>query len=154
MESQSPEHTSPRPRAGVLVSIVIVVVAGLLLGRMVLGGGASSTPEYMTTTTDLASVALVPDRPTVVVVTADWCGPCQALKRGALSDERVEALLTSKAQTVMIDATDGSKASTTLERLRIRVFPTTVVLSDGRPVASIEGNMPADRYLAWLESQL
>lgn len=145
----------PRNAAGrLLVTIVIIAVAGLLMARMLVGSGTAPTPGFMPVTTDIASVAFEGDKPIVAVVTADWCPPCQELKRNALSDERVQNLLASNAQPVMIDGTNSQTAKSTLERLGVRVFPSTVVLRDGRPVAMLEGNASADKYLAWLESQL
>jgi len=159
MESVPPPSaqasSKPRKSAGSLVAtIVIIAIAGLLLARMLVGSDTAQTPEFMPVTTDLASVAFEGDKPVVAVVTADWCSPCQELKRNALSDQRVQHLLASKAQPVMIDGTSTETAMPTLEKLGVRAFPSTVVLRDGRPVAKLEGNASADRYLAWLEAHL
>ena len=110
-------------------------------------------PEFMPTTTNLASMQFANDKPIVAIVTADWCPPCQALKKNALADERVVEFLLSETQAVMIDGTDTALASETLQQLGVRVFPSTVVVRNGEPVATLEGNMSADRYLAWLEGQ-
>lgn len=152
-----PAETTTQPhksRGSMIATIVIVVVAGLLMARMLIGGGTAPTPEFMPVTTDLASVAFEGDKPIVAVVTADWCGPCQDLKRNALSDDRVQSLLANKAQPVMIDGTSTEAARPTLELLRVRAFPSTIIVRDGQPVAMLEGNASADKYLAWLEGQL
>ncbi len=134
-----------RPVAGIFATVAIFALAGLLLFRMVLGGSVAPTPEFMPTTTNLASLQLSEDKPVVAIVTADWCPPCQALKKNALADERVVAFLSAEAQAVMIDGTDTGAASETLQQLGVRVFPSTVVMRDGQPVATLEGNMSADR---------
>ncbi|MGD1915875.1 MAG: thioredoxin family protein [Phycisphaerales bacterium] len=144
-----------RPIAGIVGTVVIFALAAALLFRMVLGGGSvAPTPEFMPTTTNLASMQFSDDKPVVAIVTADWCPPCQALKKNALTDARVVEFLASEAQAVMIDGTDTGAASETLQQLGVRVFPSTVVVRNGKPVATLEGNMSADRYLAWLEGQL
>lgn len=154
--SQPAEVTAqPRRSLGSLIAtIAIVAAAGLLMARMLIGGGTAPTPEFMPVTTNLASVTFESNKPIVAVVTADWCGPCQQLKRNALSDERIQDLLASKAQPVMIDGTSYEAAKLTLEQLRVRVFPSTIIVQDGQPIAMLEGAASADKYLAWLEGQL
>ena len=147
--------TRPRkPIAGLFATVVIFVVAGLLLARMGFGEKTAPAPEFMPVTTDISTMSFQPGTPVVAVVTADWCGPCQELKRTTLSDARVRDLLTANAQAVMIDGTDTEAASRTLQQLGIRAFPSTVILRDGRPVAMLEGYASADKYLSWLDSQL
>ncbi|MEQ8316689.1 MAG: thioredoxin family protein [Phycisphaerales bacterium] len=144
-----------RAIGSIIFTVAILIAAGLLLARMGMGGGqAEAAPEFMPVTTDLSSVVLSGDQPVVAVVTADWCGPCQELKRTTLSDERVRSLLANRSQPVIIDGTDTKIAMPTLEQLGVRAFPSTVVLEDGKPVAMLEGYASADKYLAWLEQQL
>ncbi|UYV13374.1 MAG: thioredoxin family protein [Phycisphaera sp.] len=152
-----PAEAATKPQkslGGLITTAAIVVVAGLLMARMLIGGGTAPAPEFMPVTTDLASISFEGDKPIVAVVTADWCRPCQQLKRNALSDQRVRDLLASKAQPVMIDGTSYEASRPTLEQLRVRVFPSTIVVRDGQPIAMLEGAADADKYLAWLEAQL
>ena len=146
------------PVTGLAAIVIVFVLGGFLLARMGgSGGGTASTPQYMPVTTDIGSVSFDAGKagtPVVAVVTADWCPPCQELKRTTLTNQRVRALLVNNAQPVMIDGTDTAKASDTLQRLGVRVFPSTVVLRDGKPVAMLEGFANPDKYLAWLESHL
>ncbi len=154
--NEQPEE-SPKPRkspGNPVITIAIILVAGLLITRMIAGNGTAPNPEFMPTTTDLASMSFQGDKPIVAVVTADWCGPCQELKRTTLSDERVRDLLARDSQAVMIDGTDTKIAMPTLQQLGVRAFPSTVVLRNGRPVAMLEGYADADKYLAWLDSQI
>lgn len=153
--------TSSRPTksggrmAGLFFSFAILIAAGLLLARMVVSSGPPAPPpEFMPVMTDLSALTLEGDRPVVAVVTADWCGPCQELKRTTLSDERVVSLLADRSQPVMIDGTDTQVAMPTLQQLGVRAFPSTVVLENGKPVAMLEGYADADKYLQWLEAQL
>ena len=155
--NSAPTDTNNRSRSmlGIAASAAIVIAAGVLLVRMLVGGGGvAPNPDSMPVTTDLSSVAFQTNKPIVAIVTADWCGPCQELKRSTLSDERVQRLLADQGQPVIIDGTDTSAAMPTLERLGVRAFPSTVVLRDGQPVAMLEGYASADKYLAWLEGQL
>lgn len=154
----SPPAAGRRSIAGLVAIVVVFVLGGLLLARVVgFGGGPAPTPGFMPVTTDIDSISFEAGKagaPVVAVVTADWCPPCQQLKRTTLSDERVRAILVSSAQPVMIDGTDMEAATPTLQRLGVRVFPSTIILRDGQPVAMLEGFADPDKYLAWLEAQL
>ncbi|MEQ9096553.1 MAG: thioredoxin family protein [Phycisphaerales bacterium] len=153
--TEEPQTRSGRPIAGIFFTLTIVVAAGLLLARMIVGGGPPApAPEFMPVTTDLSSMTFGADLPVVAVVTADWCGPCQELKRSTLADDRVRELLSQRAQPVMIDGTDTQVAMPTLEQLGVRAFPSTIVLRDGKPVAMLEGYASPDKFLAWLEQEL
>ncbi|GIW74072.1 MAG: hypothetical protein KatS3mg103_0594 [Phycisphaerales bacterium] len=140
------------PRA--LVALVLILVGGLLVMRLSGGGaqGVAPTPAYLPVATDLDALSV--DRPTVAIVTADWCPPCQHLKRTTLTDPAVQQRLTDGLHAVMIDATDPNQAGPALDRLGVVVLPTVVLLRQGRPVAKAEGYLPADQLLAWLEENL
>ncbi|MCW5756370.1 MAG: thioredoxin fold domain-containing protein [Phycisphaeraceae bacterium] len=146
-----PMASKRKPVVGLLVMVVVFVLVGIMLAR---GGSVAQTPEFMPTLTDLSSVNLTGGQPVVVVVTADWCPPCQTLKRTTLADDAVRALLSERTQAVMLDATDSGKANDALGQLDIRVLPTTVVIREGRPVARLEGYAKPDAYLAWLQGKL
>jgi thioredoxin 1 len=150
----SPRGSARFPFSAVVILVAIVATTVLLFVRF--GGPAEPAPDvaFMPVTTDLASLTLRQGTPVVAVVTADWCGPCQQLKRDSLSDERVRALLEARAQPVMLDGTDTEAAMPSLQHLGVRAFPTTVIVRDGRPVARLEGYVSAEKYLAWLEANL
>lgn len=164
IETNSPDTTGPEtamptapkrnPFSGLLTIVVVFALGGFVLMRSGILGGVAETPDFMPVSTDLSVVDLKSARPVVVVVTADWCPPCQNLKRTSLADESVRALLTDRAQSVMLDATNTGSVSQTLGQLGVRLLPTTVVLRDGRPVARLEGYANPGAYLAWLESKL
>lgn len=142
------------PLSGLFTLVVVFALGGFVLMRSGLVGGVAQTPEFMPVSTDLSAIDFTSPTPVVVVVTADWCPPCQTLKRTTLTDESVRAFLTERAQTVMLDATDTNRVADTLGQLGVRLLPTTVVLHDGKPVAKLEGFAKPDAYLAWLQGKL
>lgn len=90
-------------------------------------------------------------RPVLAVVTADWCPPCQALKRGALSDARVTAFITEHTIPVYVDAdAHGVEAGS----LGVSSIPASVVIRDGVIVARTGGAVGAEEYLAWLKGAI
>lgn len=90
-------------------------------------------------------------RPVLAVVTADWCPPCQALKRGALADERVAAFISGNAIPVYVDADANAQEAAALG---VSSIPASVVIRDGVIVARTGGAAGAGDYLAWLRGAL
>jgi protein disulfide-isomerase len=86
-------------------------------------------------------------KPVLAFFTADWCGPCQVLKRTSLVDPRVEALIDERMIAVYID---GDAERELVARARVRGYPATMVLIQGKEVARVEGVLGPDEYLNWL----
>jgi len=99
-----------------------------------------------------ASAASTQDgRPVLVFVTADWCGPCQSFKRGALSDPAITELFTAKAHPVLLDADTPSNGA---ESLKIFSIPALLLLKNGREVARLEGGVNASELTSWFNAAL
>ncbi len=135
----------------VLTLIVLVIVAVILVPRLAGGGGVAPTPAVFDTGVTLDQAlerSQTSGRPVFALVTADWCPPCQSLKRGALTDERVTKAIESSTEPVYVTDKSGHDVG----RLGVRAFPTSVIIRDGEVVASLEGAASAGRYLEWLET--
>lgn len=95
-------------------------------------------------------------KPILVLATADWCRPCQHLKRTTLSDERVEAAIRDRTIPVYLDLTEQSAASAEAQvarQMNISSLPTMVLWRSEGEVARRVGVMPAVEMLAWLEGR-
>lgn len=80
--------------------------------------------------------------------TADWCPPCQQMKKDTWPDPRVAKWLTDNANFHTIDLDANREMA---QSLGIRGIPTIVAYKDGREADRIVGYRgPAD-MLAWLE---
>jgi thiol:disulfide interchange protein len=146
--------TSNRSVFNILLAIVVAFSLMLMVrscGR--LGGGVP--PPFSPAVTLEAAIqeSQRSGRPVLAFVTADWCGPCQQLKRGALADVRV--WIEQHTVPVYIDATRASAdqdLQTVMNRLRVRALPTLLLLgSDEAERARLTGVVSARDLLAWLE---
>ncbi len=136
-----------------LVVIAALLVVGALAPRLFGGGSVAPTPSVFDTSVSLDEALQRSDesgRPVFALVTADWCPPCQSLKRNALTDARVQGLI--ERSTVPVYITD--KNGHDVERLGVSAFPTSFILRNGEVLASLRGAAAPDRYLEWLESNI
>ncbi|MBT8492865.1 MAG: thioredoxin family protein, partial [Deltaproteobacteria bacterium] len=104
--------------------------------------GCSSSLEKAT-----SKSASTPDRPLVIMATADWCGPCKYFKKHVLPSPQVQAALRD-VEFVMLDEKD-SKGS--IRRLGVRGYPTFLVVTpDRKVVATMAGGVRAQRFIDFL----
>ena len=127
--------------------VMLVVFAGVQAVR----GRVAPTPEVFAAGVSLdEGIRSGTDagKPVVAVVTADWCPPCQMLKRETLSDVAVSAWIEQNAVGVYVDSDKDPDAA---RALGVRSLPTTVVLRDGKVVGSQTGFLKTEAYLDFLK---
>jgi len=136
---------------GVLILIVAIAAFAFILPRF---RGAAPTPKVFDAGLTLAAaekMSTEQHKPVLAFLTADWCGPCQAFKRGAWSDESVAALIRDRAIPVYVNVDDSPDARSFGN---VRSVPTTIVRYDGQELGRIEGGMGVDAFRSWLETTL
>src|SRR5690606_15095484 len=112
--------------------LLVVVILALL--PLIRGGGVAPTPGMFDAGLSLAeaeALAAEDGRVTLVFATADWCGPCQSLKRGALVDGEVEWWARANAAPTLLDLTaPGPEAKAAAQRLGVGPIPAVILLRD------------------------
>lgn len=158
----SPQSTSERHRlASGWVFPAILLIGGLVFActQAMRSQGVAPTPgPFAEGRTFPEAIALAGERnaPVVVLATADWCPPCQALKRGALADPEVHQRLADLGVvTVYADLTDDSDPASVDagQRLAIESLPTMVYLDpSGQEVSRRVGAGSSSAVIAWLNA--
>ena len=137
-----------------ITPFLFVIVAAVLVLPTVLNliQGPAETPGVFDEHYTLAQAAELSEqsgKPMLVVATADYCPPCQKLKRSTLSDPTVMEWI--KANTIPVYLEDGENGQE-IGSLGVRSYPTTLLIADGQILASIGGPVGADRYVSQLSS--
>ncbi len=110
-------------------------------------GDAAGGPVVAAGLSEAMRLASTSGRPVVALVTANWCGPCQMLKRTTLKDAAVEKLLGERAVTVHLE---DSANREDIARLPVEAYPTTLVIRGDEVVGRLVGYADAGKYAAFL----
>ena len=140
--------------------ILLVFVLGLLTFQMFSKRKAPTPAAFQggITLADATAASAGDGKVVFVVAHADWCGPCQNLKRGALSDPAVSSWLEANTHPVSLDVTTISDSTPQWVKeaatsLGISGIPAMVLMRDGKVVSRKVGSMGADDLLAWLKAE-
>jgi thiol:disulfide interchange protein len=88
-------------------------------------------------------------KPVMLYFTADWCGPCQALKKGAFSDKRV-AEASRKLVNIQID---HDKNPESFSAYRINAIPAILFLApSGELISRYRGDFSSGDFVKSMKS--
>lgn len=133
-----------------ILGIASAIIVSILLVQRLAGGGVAPTPEVFQGRTSLEAAiaeAAKSDKIVLAFATADWCGPCQQMKRSVLVEPSIVAQINRDFLPVYVDIDKDNAAA---NRLAAYSIPATVILKDGKQVARVEGLLPHDSYSQWL----
>jgi len=134
------------------ISIVLIFCVTVILIHRLSGLGTAPVPNVFAQGLSLQTAidrGKAEKKPVFVFATADWCGPCQQMKRTVLSEPTVEQQIGRDFVPAYVDLEKQTDAA---ERLQVFSIPATLVLWDGKLVARMEGVIPHDSYQKWLEA--
>lgn len=143
----------------VFLGVVVLVLVGVMLWRG--GGGGAATPEVFAEKLTLAAAqerAQQSGKPVLAFFTADWCPPCQQMKRSTLVESSVVSMIRESAIPVYVDATRAGRGDAEADRLLaqygIQAFPTLLLLRGEEQAARAEGLLRPDDFKRWLAEGL
>jgi len=92
------------------------------------------------------------NKPVLAFLTADWCGACQTLKRGALSDSGVVTLIRERTIPVYVDVDESVEDARAFAN--VSSIPAVIIEYGGRELGRSVGSKSARDFRTWLEEAL
>ncbi len=132
--------------------MILILIALVMPNILNVVRGPAEKPgvfEANYTMSEASSLSKETGKPMLVLVTADWCPPCQTLKRSTLADPNVIDWIQSNTVPVYLE--DGEN-SNEIRKLSVRSYPTTLLIQDGQVLASISGAVGSDKFVSSLGS--
>ncbi len=133
---------------------LFVIVAAVLVMPTVINliKGPAETPgvfDQHYTLTQAATISEQTGKPMLVLATADYCPPCQKLKRSTLTNPIVmDWILENTIPVYLEDGENGDEIGS----LGVRSYPTTMLIQDGQILTSLQGALGADSYVSKLSA--
>jgi len=148
MNKQPKKQSKIQLKKHFLPILFLAFIAYLITPKLInIIQGPAQTPTIFTENLTIEQASLKSantGKPMLVIATADWCPPCQALKRGALSDPKVIAWVKDNLIPVYLEDTANKDQ---LRNLPFNSFPTTFVIKDGQILGQFSGNKSPTKFL-------
>ncbi len=132
-----------------ILSFGMVLALSLMAYRTFVGGVAAMPPVFEgapTLAQALAAQAASPgSKPIFAFATADWCPPCQTMKRSTLIEPGVSAFIRDNTTPVYVNIDHDPAAANMLHPTR--GIPATFVIVGNLIVAEFVGAFDAETYL-------
>ena len=152
----SGHNTQTKPRVAIGWAVAVLLVIGAWAGAYALRGGGEKHvmdgwADGMPAGQRAAQAA---DKPMVVLFTAGWCPPCQALKKDVLTKGQVHAALQADFVPVQIDLTDTSSENPNTAvagQYGVQGIPMVLAMtSTGEVIEAYRGKHDVASFTAWL----
>ncbi len=135
-------------KKNVLPVLLIIVLMGMALPNLIsIIRGPAAVPDVFSdgyTLAEARAVSAETGKPIFALATADWCGPCQTLKRGPLQDPEVVAMIREHSIPVYLE--DGMNRDE-IKELGPRGYPTSFIVEGDQVVAALPGGRQYKQFL-------
>ncbi len=143
-------------KSKLIVPFLLVVAAAIFVLPTVINlvKGPADTPGVFAdgyTLIQATELSKETGKPMLVLATADWCPPCQTLKRTTLVDPTVVEWITDNTIPVYLE--DGEN-SDEIGSLGVGVYPTTMLIADGKVLVALQGAVKANPFVNQLRSAM
>lgn len=133
-----------------LLSFGMVLVLGVMAYRTFVVGSGKRPPVFENSPTLVGALSAQAAagkgaRPILAFATADWCGPCQLMKRSTFIEPAVVAFIGAHTTPVYVNIDHDPEAA---RMLSAKSIPATYVIMGDKIVAGFVGLMDAQTYLA------
>jgi thiol-disulfide isomerase/thioredoxin len=137
-----------------LLSILLLALVAYIAAPRVMSiiQGPAPTPDMFDDQYTIEQASLQSEttgKPMLVLVTADWCPPCQALKKGALANTKITQWVNDNMIPVYLE--DGAN-SDQIRILPLNSYPTTFIIKDGNILGQFSGNQSATKFLSKIKA--
>lgn len=116
--------------------------------------GAGGLIPWQTQFTLAQQQARTQHKPLFLDFGADWCPPCQEMKKHVFTNPRVASLIAHRFIPVRVDLTDNQAPGVIAlaQRFHINPIPALIVVdAQGREIARQEGYLDPRDLVAWLQ---
>jgi len=159
IDTHSTGPATPQAKAWSFRVAIFLIMAGIAVLSVVprLIQSASSKLEdtigWRTDFDEAARLSAAEGKPILLKFTADWCGPCQQMKRSVFSDPQVASMIRGRFVPVVVDLTRANGSGGTIaDRYEVQVLPTLIVLGpDRQAIAKKHGFTDKSQLIRWLD---
>lgn len=146
-----PENTSSGGGVNTFLTLALIGIIGFGAWRYF--GPKSALAGWSHDWDSAVEQSKTSGKPALVLFTADWCPPCQELKREVLSDQTVQATIESRFTPVIVDLSDrGGPNDRIAQDYSVQGIPTLIQFdARGKELKRTHG-MGANEMVAWLKS--
>lgn len=133
-----------------ILFVVVGLTAVVFIARNRSAGDGNGLIAWQTDLATAQEQSAKEGKPVLVYFTADWCPPCQQMKKGTWLDSQVAEVVKAKYLPVMIDIdADGQKA--VAQRFGVQGIPRVEVIApNGERRLVTEGYMSPEQMAAAL----